>query len=160
MKFNKISGLVLCGVATALLTAKPVNAESIAGTPIRVQVTCYCEPGKTANGSTRTEGVVAAKKEWLNYQCLVYKVAEDGDIGDFIGIFEVADLGYGAPVEAISENSSELKKGEKPGTIETGLTLDFRQPTYEKCVEFMQETMTYQGTTGSEVYALVVKGAG
>jgi hypothetical protein len=63
-------------------------------------------------------------------------------------------------VEAISENSSELKKGEKPGTIETGLTLDFRQPTYEKCVEFMQETMTYQGTTGSEVYALVVKGDG
>lgn len=166
MKFNKVKKSLLCGAAMILLSTVSVRAESaesgesIAGTPIKVQVTCYCEPGKTANGSAETEGVIAGKAEWLNYPCLIYKVGEDGEIGDFIGIFEVADLGYGAPVEYFGEGSSERKKGRKAGTIETGLTIDFRQSSYANCVKFMKETMTGSGTTGSEVYALVVKGVG
>ena len=73
---------------------------------------------------------------------------------------QVADLGYGAPVEYFGEGSSERKKGRKAGTIETGLTIDFRQSSYANCVKFMKETMTGSGATGSEVYALVVKGVG
>jgi len=157
-----IKKALICGGMASLFMATPVWADegSIAGEPIKVQVTCYCEPGHTANGSTKTSGIIAAKREWLNYACLIYKVNDEGGLGDFLGVYEVADIGYGAPMKNMPLGSSELREGERLGTIEAGLTIDFRQPTYAACVKFMKDNFTGCGTTGSEVYALVVKGDG
>lgn len=130
------------------------------GNPFRAQVTAYCEPGKpTATGSYRQEGVVAASPEWIGATAAVYKVEEDGSIGAFIGYFPIADTGYGHSISAPGFNS-EILKGQNIGTVETGLTLDFRQKSYTECKRWMVETFTGHGSTGSEVYVQIIKGVG
>ena len=147
--------VTLCGAT--LLLATPVRAN----TPIKIQVTCYAEPGKTYSGTDRTEGIVAAKKEWQGCVVNVWKVGEDDNLGEFLGIYEVLDVGYGHSME-YSGLHSELEgyEGKPLGTIESGLTIDFRQPDYSACVDFMKDTFTGGGTTGSEVFIQIVRGEG
>lgn len=135
------------------------GVESV-GNPFLVQVTAYCEPGKpTATGSYQQEGVVAANPEWLGSTAAVYKVEEDGSIGEFIGYYPIADTGYGHSIPA-SGYKSEIIRGKNIGTVETGLTLDFRQKSYSECKRWMVETYTGHGSTGSEVYVQIIKGVG
>jgi hypothetical protein len=133
----------------------PVRADSL----IKAQVTCYCEPGATCTGSTKKDKIIASKREWLGYVAVVYKVDEDGEVGEYIGTFPIEDIGYGAPMTG-SGLSSDFEGRDCAGTVETGLTFDFRKPTNAACVEFMKGTFTGGGTTGSEVYIKVVKGVG
>jgi hypothetical protein len=133
----------------------PVRADSL----IKAQVTCYCEPGATCTGSTKKDKIIASKREWLGYVAVVYKVDEDGEVGEYIGTFPIDDIGYGAPMTG-SGLSSEFEGRDCAGTVETGLTFDFSKPTNAACVEFMKGTFTGGGTTGSEVYIKVVKGVG
>lgn len=145
----------LCG-AVVLFTA-PVRAD----TQIKVQVTCYAEPGKTYSGSDRIDGIIASKKEWQGCVVNVWKVDEDGTPGEFLGIYEILDIGYGHAIEWADMHSElEGREGEPVGTVETGLTFDFRQPDYSSCVDFMKDTFTGEGTTGSEVFVQIVRGEG
>lgn len=125
---------------------------------LRSQVTCYIEPGrKTATGCNKMNGIIASAPEYLGYVAQVYKVAEDGGIGEFIGYYQVEDTGYGAP----SGYGKSIYKGKKSaGTIELGLTYDFRQPDYAHAKKFMIETYTGNGTTYSEVYISLINGNG
>ena len=111
---------------------KECGVETV-GNPYRAMVTAYCEPGKrTATGSSKQEGIVAAKSEWMGSIAAVYKVESDGSIGDFIGYFPIDDTGYGHALVS-DQYKSEILKNKKVGTIETGLTLDFRPWVQDTC---------------------------
>ena len=144
-------------VGMLLFMTSPVRADSL----MKVQVTCYAEPGKTYSGSSRTDGIIASKKEWQGCIANVWQVDEDGEPGEFLGIYEILDIGYGHALEG-SGTKSDLcgYEGEPAGTVETGLTFDFRQPDYDSCLEFMNDTFTGGGTTGSEVFVQLVRGEG
>jgi hypothetical protein len=135
------------------------GVESV-GNPWLAQVTAYCEPGRlTATGSDAQEGIIAGSPEWIGRVAAVYRVETDGSIGDFIGLFPIEDTGYGHEIAASGYNS-EILKNKKPGTVETGITLDFRQKSEDACVEFMRSTYTGSGTTGSQVWVQIIKGEG
>ena len=157
MKFLKALFLIAGGVV--LLNGTPVHAKN---SLIKLQVTCYCEPGTTYAGSTRTEGIIASKKEWIGCVANVWKVDDEGQVGEFAGTYEILDIGYGAKMDDKFGMKSELSQyiGKSPGTVETGLTLDFRQSTNSDCFKFMWETFTGEGSTGSEVWVQLVRGEG
>ena len=143
------------GVAAVLFTT-PVRAE----TPIRIQVTCYAEPGMTYSGTERTSGIVASKKEWQGYAVNVWKV-ENNEPGEFLGTYEILDVGYGHSMDGTGLHSElEGYEGKPCGTIESGLTMDFRQPDYSSCLSFMKDTFTGSGSTGSEVFVQIINGEG
>ena len=153
MKLKAIMAALL-GMLLLGTNQSPVLADNL----IKVQVTCYCENGVTCTGISAKDGIIASSRDWLGYVAVVYEVDEDGDIGNYIGTFAIEDVGYGAPVG--HGLASEFEGRESAGTVETGLTFDFRKPTLDACREFMEETYTGEGTTGSEVYLKVVKGEG
>ena len=159
MKFIRAVIIIACGGILGF--ASPVRAENVSS-PIRVQVTCYAEPGNTYSGSSRTSGIIASKVEWQGCAVNVWKVADDGGMGEFIGTYEILDIGYGAALPDEYGMKSDLSqyKEKSPGTVETGLTLDFRQPTNAECVAFMKETFTGEGSTGSEIFAQLIRGEG
>lgn len=155
--------MIIVAVLGALLFSTPVQAQ-IPKTEtdscvniVKVQVTCYSEQGLTCTGSDRKDGIVASNRDWLGYVIIAYKVNEDGSRGDYIGTYEIADVGYGAP---LGFGQSEFYGKGSIGSVETGLTFDFRKPDAEKCNEFMQTTYTGEGSTGSEVYIQVIQGEG
>lgn len=162
---NIVKRLVAYATALSLMVAQPVAAEEVVvnGTDeeyTSVQVTCYIESGSpTCTGSYRMDGTTAASKpEWLGYCAYLYKINDDGSLGDFIDIVEFNDIGYGAPVGYGTK--SDIRKGKSAGTIETGKTIDIRKSSMNECNNFMKYTYTGEGTTGSQVYMILVDGEG
>ena len=145
--------------ATECEAIRDCGVESV-GNPYRAQATAYCEPGKlTATGSNKQNGIVAGCPEWIGSIAAVYLVEEDGSIGEFIGLYPVEDTGFGRAIES-DGYKSEILKNKKPGTVETGITLDFRQKSYSDCKNFMLMTYTGHGSTGSEVWVQIIRGEG
>lgn len=143
-----IAGLALASTLPAWAAAYPK----------KVTATCYTESGrKTATGSTKESGIIAARAEDLGAVAIVYKVADDGGIGECLGMWMVEDVGYG---RATGEGESGLIEGRTQGTIEAGETVDFRQETYSDCLEFMRLTQTGKGSSGSQVWVQIIKGRG
>lgn len=165
MKKKIIMLTILCVLASPeLCRAAETNVKDcgveVIGNPYRTQVTAYCEPGrKTATGSTRQSGIVAGAPEWIGSVAAVYLVDDDGGIGEYLGLYPVEDTGYGRAIEA-EGYKSDILENKKPGTVETGLTLDFRQKSIEDCRAFMRLTLTGEGSTGSEVWVQIIKGDG
>lgn len=162
---NLLKRLVAYVVGLSLLIAQSVSAEEVIVNGAEeeytsMQVTCYMEHGSpTCTGSYRMDGSTAASKpEWLGYCAYLYKINDDGSLGDFIDIVEFNDIGYGAPVG--HGTKSDLRKGKSAGTIETGKTIDIRKSSMSACKEFMKATYTGEGTTGSQVYMVLVDGEG
>lgn len=162
---NMVKRLVAFATALSLTLTQPAAAEEVlvSGSDeeyTSVQVTCYMEHGApTCTGSYRMDGTTAASKpEWLGYCAYLYKINDDGSLGDFITIVEFNDIGYGAPVG--HGTKSDLRKGKSAGTIETGKTIDIRKSSMSQCKEFMKATYTGDGTTGSQVYMILVDGEG
>lgn len=63
--------------------------------PVKIRCTCYKATGnKCASGRWPVEGLtVAGKREWMGKTAILYRVNEDGSIGDFIGYYEFMDTG-------------------------------------------------------------------
>ena len=80
-----------------LLVSMPVQAEEIKE-PQLMRCTVYTAPegAITADGSKVREGIVAGKREWLGYTCIIY----DKNLR-LIGLYEVKDTG----------GTEELKNG-------------------------------------------------
>ena len=139
-----------------------IDSESRYGEdPARMEVTCYIEAGKrTCTGSSRMEGLIASNPDWIGRVASIYKVAEDGGLGDFVGYYEILDIGYGKSTH--SDVPSIFDGRRCAGTIETGLCIDVREPTYSKCVDFMTETFVggKVSSTGSAVYVVINDGEG
>lgn len=175
----KLKLLIATGLVTSALIATPATAADLNSAhalaqdylehspnvekvtnpePKLMTVTCYTESGKrTATGSTRQSGVAAARVEDLGAVALVYKVDEDGGVGDYIGQWEILDVGYGA---STGQGESDILPGKSEGDIESGECIDFRHPTYSECVRFMKLTQTGEGRSGSQVYVEIVWGKG
>lgn len=165
MKKAAVLALILTAVMSVNVNAAESgdvrNCGSTVGNPYVAQVTCYVEPGrKTATGSGEEEGIIAGPAEWLNRTAAVYLVAEDGSVGEFIGYYPIKDTGYGHSIPGAAGYRSDVLKNTPPGTVETGITLDFRERTYSACVEFMKYTFTGKGTTGSQVWVQIIDGQG
>lgn len=136
------------------------GAENV-GNPYLAQVTGYCEPGrKTATGSDKQEGILAGPPEWIGCIAAVYLCNEDGSIGDFLNYYPIEDTGYGHYIPGAQGYKSEILKNKVPGTVETGITLDFRQKSERACKDFMLLTFTGEGSTESQVWVQILKGDG
>lgn len=163
--------LMTYALALSLIFSQPMTSQAeevvVVGSDTEkaytdVQVTCYMEPGKpTYTGSYRTDGSTAASKvEWVGYCAYLYKINEDGSLGDFIDIVEFNDIGYGAPIGHGTKSEMKQYKGKSAGSIETGKTIDIRLSNMSACKDFMKATYTGNGTTGSQVYMVLVDGEG
>ncbi len=148
-----------CVFAAESGSVRNCGVENI-GNPYLAQATAYCEPGHlTATGSDKQEGIIAGPPEWIGRIAAVYFVDSDGSIGEFMGYFSIEDTGYGHSLPVEGYHSSILKN-KVPGTVETGLTLDFRQKSEKACHDFMVSTYTGSGTTGSQVWVQILSGEG
>lgn len=106
-----------------------INAE-----PFIVECTAYCDDGVTASGKPTIEGqTLEGAREWIGCMAMLYEVDEDGSIGDFIGIYELSDTGYG-----------------KDGDIPRGETVDIFMKEEAACVEWGRR----------DVYVQIIRGEG
>lgn len=120
--------LVLVMLLLVLLYSLPVEAAEPSDLQL-MRVTCYTYPpgSITASGSEVREGIVAAKKEWMNALVILY----DTDM-NFIGYFEVLDTGFGID-----------KDGNGVGSIQEGKSLDVFQSSLERCHEWTERYGDY-----------------
>ena len=118
--------------------------------PVKVRCTVYLDSGTTASGQTTRPGIMASKPEWIGCVACVNAVNEDGSIGEFIGLYEILDTGYGAET---GEGESQILKGRTLGTIETGDTVDIWMPTSHQADEWID-------LYGDHVYIKLVRGKG
>ena len=169
LKIVILAGLFTLVIAGNVRASEPdyldqgiIDNESIYGAePIFTEVTCYIEAGKrTFNGDFRMEGIIASSPDWIGRVAGLYKVNEDGGLGDFIGYYEVQDIGYGKSTH--SQMYSNFSGRKCAGTIETGLSIDVREPNYNRCIDFMTNTFVggQKSSTGSAVYVVMIDGKG
>lgn len=152
--------LIRCANAAENGSVRNCNADNV-GNPYLAQVTAYCEPGRlTATGSNKQEGIMAGPPEWIGCIAAVYLCNEDGSIGEFLDYYPIDDTGYGHSIAGAQNFESEILKNKVPGTVETGITLDFRQKSERACKDFMLLTFTGEGSTGSQVWVQILRGDG
>jgi 3D (Asp-Asp-Asp) domain-containing protein len=133
-----------------LLLAIPVHATPLQADnypeiePQLIRCTVYtAEEGDiTADGSKVREGIVAGKREWLGYTCIMYE-NDNGEIGDLIGIYEFKDTGAGIDTDGDGKGDS----------IKKGLSIDVYRDTLERCNEWIEEY-------GDYVFVQIVYGVG
>lgn len=148
-----------CVCAAESGSVRNCGVETV-GNSYLAQATAYCEPGRqTATGSSKQEGIIAGPPEWIGSIAAVY-LDDNGTIGEFLGYYPILDTGYGHSIAAAKGYKSEILKNKIPGTVETGITLDFREKSIDKCRDFMRLTYTGEGSTGSQVWVQIVKGEG
>ena len=128
--------LVLIVLTLRLLT---VNAEGIppeeriGGEPFRAECTAYCDSGITASGKPTVEGLtLGGAPEWIGCMAVLYE-ADDGTIGDFIGLYEVMDTGWGRDGDALR-----------------GETVDIFMEDYDACIQWGRR----------DVYVQIIDGKG
>lgn len=120
--------LVILMLLLTILWGLPVNASE--KYPVRkMRVTCYTYPegSITASGSEVREGIVAARKDWMDALVVLY----DMDM-NFIGYFEVKDTGFGID-----------KDGDGIGSIQEGTSIDVFRSSLERCHEWTERYGDY-----------------
>ena len=120
--------LVLLMLFLILLYSLP--AEASEKYPVRkMRVTCYTYPegSITASGCEVREGIVAAKKDWMDALVVLY----DMDM-NFIGYFEVKDTGFGID-----------KNGDGIGSIQEGTSIDVFRDDLDRCKEWIEKYGDY-----------------
>lgn len=111
--------------------------------PTKIRCTCYIDQGTTASGQETRPGIIAGKREWLGRCAVLYRINEDGSIGDLIGIYEFLDTGAGIDTDGDGKGDS----------IKKGLSVDVWQPSIEQAREWI-------ATYGDYVYIQVVEAEG
>lgn len=120
--------LVLLMLFLILLYSLP--AEAAEKYPVRkMRVTCYTYPpgSITASGCEVREGIVAAKKDWMDALVVLY----DTDM-NLIGYYEVKDTGFGIDQD-----------GDGIGSIEEGTSIDVFRSSLERCYEWIERYGDY-----------------
>lgn len=139
---KRVSKVIFAVVIIGILLSLTIRADGAAVAPVQrinaepfiVECTAYCDEGITASGKQTVEGrTIAGAREWLGCIAVLYEVDEDGSIGDFIGIYEFTDTGYG-----------------KDGDIPRGETVDIFMKEEAACVEWGRR----------EVYVQIIDGRG
>ena len=105
------------------------------------ETTGYCKGTHGSHGDRMKTGYVAYTPESYGYCMEVYKAEETENgykLGDFIGLYEIRDTGYG---KSTGQGKSAVRADKNSrGTIEAGLSVDRYAPTYSECKEWMKET--------------------
>lgn len=118
------------------------------------ETTGYCMGTHGSHGDKMRTGYVAYTPESYGYCMMIYKAVETEDgyeLGDYIGLYEIKDCGYG---KSTGEGKSSVRADKKSrGTIEAGLSVDAYHPTLQGCREWMKET-------GGMVFIQIVPGKG
>ncbi|MCI5874464.1 MAG: hypothetical protein PUJ55_10830 [Clostridiales bacterium] len=128
-----VAGIIL-SLATRAAGAEVAPVQRINSEPFIVECTAYCDDGVTASGKPTIEGqTLAGAREWIGCMAVLYEVDEDGSIGDFIGMYEFSDTGYG-----------------KDGDIPRGETVDIFMREEDACVEWGRR----------DVYVQIIRGEG
>ena len=113
-----LAGIILTRASASGGTVPP--EKRIDGEPFIVECTAYCDEGITASGRPTVEGLtMAGPREWMGCAAVLWKVNEDGTIGEYIGIRQFTDTGYG-----------------RDGDIQRGETVDIYIPNYDECIEW------------------------
>lgn len=112
------------------------------GTAHRLTATTgYCMGTHGSHGDKMRTGYVAYTPESYGYAMMIYEAVETDDgyeLGDFIGLYEIKDTGYG---KATGTGKSAVRTDKKSrGTIEAGLSVDAYQPTLAECRQWMKQT--------------------
>lgn len=121
---KRILSVLLVLLMLLLLILYSLPAEASEKYPVRkMRVTCYTYPegSITASGSEVREGIIAAKKEWMDALVVLY----DMDM-NFIGYFEVKDTGFG-----IDKNRDGI------GSIQEGTSIDVFRSSIDRCKEWV-----------------------
>lgn len=101
----------------------------------KMYATAYCLKGKTFTGTDVREGIAATgDKTLIGKTVLVYQRLPNGDMGDFVGIYEVEDTGCKQNV------------------------LDIWQPDLDSCREFME--LVYKNDCKGKVYCFFIDAQG
>ena len=125
---------LLMMVSIILLTT---NIKAHASEPefVKIRCTCYCWTGNVARyGGYPYEGIIYGRYEDLGDVVIAYEVAEDGSIGDYIGIFEYRDTG-------------------SANTLVNGTSIDMYRDTLDRCYDWVD-------SYGDYVYILRVHAVG
>ena len=136
---KRILSALLVLLMLLLLILYSLPAEASEKYPVRkMRVTCYTYPegSITASGSEVREGIIAAKKEWMDALVVLY----DTDM-NFIGYFEVKDTGFGIDWD-----------GDGIGSIQEGTSIDVFRSSLERCKEWVN-------TYGDYCYVQVIPDA-
>ena len=141
---------ILISYPSASVEAKglrQVKLEEVKGNPfkdpVKIRCTCYCENGKTATGKQTRYGIVAGKKEWLGYTLEINAIAEDGSVGELVGLFEFQDTGAGMDTDGDGIGDS-IKKGQ----------------SIDVWVESLPAAYEWRDTYGDYVYMKIIKSDG
>lgn len=133
-----------------LWTSLPVKAQEDTerirlaenGQMIRMLTTAYCNGTVTVTGNRTRRGICAVRKEWIGKTALVWKCEDAGTMGEFLGIWECLDTGFGADSD-----------GDGMGSIQEGRVIDMYFPTQAEVDEWME-------ITGGRVYVQMVDAEG
>lgn len=134
MKKLKLVALLALLVLLLTMCMKSKAESNKYGEPFLIRCTCYTadERAITADGSRVREGIVAGKREWLGYACVIYK-DNNGQVGDIIGVYEFKDTGNGIDTD-----------GDGIGdTIKTGNSIDVYRDSLERCYAWLGEYGDY-----------------
>lgn len=112
------------------------------GQVIRMFTTAYYHGEITATGNHTRRGICAVRKEWIGKTALVWKCEDESTMGEFLGIWECLDTGFGADSD-----------GDGVGSIQEGRVIDMYFPTPEEVAEWME-------ITGGRVYVQMVDAEG
>lgn len=145
---KKLTAL-LCAAAV-LWTSFPVMAEedaqrlhsAEAGEVFPMLTTAYCHGTVTATGCRPRRGICAVRDEWVGKTAMVWACDNSDTRGEFLGIWECLDTGFGADSD-----------GDGMGSIQEGRVIDMYFPTQEEAQEWME-------ATGGRVYVLLVDAEG
>lgn len=145
---RKVPALLLA--AAVMWTSLPVRAQEDAerirhveeGQVIRMLTTAYHHGSITAAGNYPRRGICAVRKEWVGKTALVWKCTNSDTMGEFLGIWECLDTGFGADSD-----------GDGMGSIQEGRVIDMYFPTPEEVREWMEDT-------GGRVYVQLVDAEG
>ena len=111
--------------------------------PVQMLTTAYIHGEVCCRGEKPRRGIVAAAPEWYGMACVIYTAEElpDGggyQIGDYLGIWEVLDTGYGSSTgDGIP---SKVRDSGSRGTIETGKCIDVWCATMAEAKDWMEKT--------------------
>ncbi len=90
----RIKKIVILTLLTLVISTINVNADSEEPNLIKAHATAYCLPGKTASGTEVREGICAmSDSSLIGMTAVVYQRLPDGNIGDYIGTYEIEDTG-------------------------------------------------------------------
>ena len=127
----------------SLVSCFPIRATATASELKQIRCTCYCEAGVTKSGHMTNDHTIAGRKEDLYNVAAIYAIADDGELGEFIGYFDFYDTGAGI-------DSDGDGKGD---TIKTGKSVDIFRNSLDDCRSFAKEY-------GDYVYIKIIEAEG